>query len=123
MFASRNKGMLFERRAEQFLRRQGLKLLRRNFNCRFGEIDLIMRDGETLCFVEVKYRRSRAFGGAAWSLPPHKQRRVVAAAALYLQSRRGEAPPARFDALLIQQQPDGSETFDWIKNAFDASPF
>ncbi len=123
MFASRNKGMLFERRAEQFLRRQGLKLLRRNFNCRFGEIDLIMRDGETLCFVEVKYRRSRAFGGAAWSLPPYKQRRVVAAAALYLQNRRGVTPPARFDALLIQQQPDGSETFDWIKNAFDASPF
>ena len=123
MFAGRNKGMLFERRAEQFLRRQGLKLLRRNFNCRFGEIDLIMQDGETLCFVEVKYRRSSAFGGAAWSLPPHKQRRVVAAAALYLQRRRGAEPPARFDALLIQQQPDGSERFDWIKNAFDASTF
>ena len=123
MFAGRNKGMLFERRAETFLRRQGLKLLRRNFNCRFGEIDLIMRDGETLCFIEVKYRRSGAFGGAAWSLPPRKQRRVVAAAALYLQSRRGAEPPTRFDALLIQQQPDGGEHFDWIKNAFDASAF
>ncbi len=121
MFAARNKGMLFERRAENFLRRQGLKLLRRNFYCRFGEIDLIMQDGDTLCFVEVKYRRSGAFGGAAWSLPRSKQRRVVAAAAVYLQRRRGGEPPTRFDALLIQQQPDGGDRFDWIKGAFDAS--
>ncbi len=123
MFAARNKGMLFERRAEQFLRRQGLKLLRRNFNCRCGEIDLIMQDGETLCFVEVKYRRSKAFGGAAWSLPPGKQRRIVAAAALYLQTLGESEPPVRFDALLIQRQADGSEYFDWIKNAFDAGGF
>ena len=123
MFASRNKGMLFERRAENFLRRQGLRLLQRNFRCRFGEIDLIMEDGETLCFIEVKYRRSQAFGGAAFSLPRGKQRRIVAAAARYLQNRGGAAPPVRFDALLIQQQPDGSEHFDWIRNAFDADSF
>ncbi|MDJ0779626.1 MAG: YraN family protein [Gammaproteobacteria bacterium] len=123
MFASRNKGMLFEKRAEDFLRRRGLQLVRRNFHCRFGEIDLIMRDGATLCFVEVKYRRSRAFGGAAWSLPPGKQRRIVAAAALYLQTLRGAEPATRFDALLIQRQADGSETFDWIRNAFDAGSF
>ncbi len=123
MFASRNKGMLFERRAENFLRRQGLRLLQRNFHCRFGEIDLIMEDSETLCFIEVKYRRSQAFGGAAFSLPRGKQRRIVAAAALYLQNRGGAAPPVRFDALLIQQQPDGSETFDWIRSAFGADGF
>ena len=115
--------MLFERRAENFLRRQGLKLLQRNFQCRFGEIDLVMQDGDTLCFVEVKYRRSKAFGGTAWTLPPGKQRKIAAAAALYLQGRRGPEPPSRFDALLIQQEADGSETFDWIRNAFDAGAF
>ena len=120
MFGNRGKGMLYEKRAERFLVRNGLRLLQRNFNCRRGEIDLVMRDGDTLCFVEVKYRRSENFGGAAFSLPLHKRQRVIAAARYYLQRTGGGLDTAvRFDAL-IQRHADGSETFDWIKNAFDA---
>ena len=122
MFGNRGKGMLYEKRAERFLVGNGLRLLQRNFNCRQGEIDLVMADGDTLCFVEVKYRHSGAFGGAAYSLPWHKRRRVIAAARYYLQrTGRGLDTAVRFDALLIQRHADGCEVFDWIKNAFDAT--
>jgi len=117
----RRKGLRFEDRAKQYLERRGLSLLARNFRGRRGEIDLVMRDGDSICFVEVKYRDSLVFGGAANAIPRAKRRKIVDTALLYL-SLHAEchrmAP--RFDALLIQGQPDGSERIDWIQNAFYA---
>lgn len=121
MLSSLGKGVRYEDRARNFLERRGLACVGQNFRSRFGEVDLIMRDRETLCFVEVKFRKSLDYGGAAYAIPPAKQDRIVKTAMVYLASRSERSnPPLRFDALLIQRQADGRETFDWIQNAFMA---
>ena len=115
------KGLRFEDRARSYLEQRGLSLLAQNFRGRRGEIDLIMRDGERICFIEVKYRKSRAYGGAANAIPTAKRRRIVDTALYYLATHadaRVLAP--RFDALLIQENPDGGADTEWIKNAFYA---
>ena len=113
--------MCFEARAAAFLQRQGLVLLQRGYRCRFGEIDLILRDADTICFVEVKYRKSTAFGGAASAITASKQRKLVKTAQFYLAAHRSIAQlPLRFDALLIQRQANGSDDYNWIRNAFYA---
>ena len=78
------RGNTAETLALEFLNAQGLELLERNFRCRTGEIDLIMRDDATLVFVEVRYRRSGAYGGAAGSVDRRKQQRVTRAALYFL---------------------------------------
>lgn len=121
MHGNLGKGLHFEERARAWLTARGLQLLQANYRCRFGEIDLIMRDRETLCFVEVKYRRSSAFGGAAAAISPAKQRKLVRSAQCYLATRRALAGrPMRFDALLIQLDRDGTVCFNWIRDAFSA---
>jgi putative endonuclease len=115
------KGLRFEDRARTYLEHRGLSLLAQNFRGRRGEIDLVMQDGDSICFVEVKYRDSLRYGGAADAIPRAKQRRIVETALLYLSMHAECSRLApRFDALLIQGRPDGSEDFDWIKNAFYA---
>jgi len=86
--------------AAAFLERQGLTLLDRNFRTRRGEIDLVMREGDVIVFVEVRLRTNPRFGGAAASITPRKQARLVAAAQVYL-ARLGREPPCRFDAVLL----------------------
>lgn len=104
-----------ERYAEAFLQHHNLVLLQRNYRCRSGEIDLIMREGTTLVFVEVRMRRNPAFGGAAASITPVKQRKLLLAARHYLASLKVE-PPCRFDAILLSGV--AGEEVEWIKNAF-----
>lgn len=104
-----------EARAAEYLQQQGLRLLRRNFRCRLGEIDLILQDGETRVFVEVRARSRQDFGGAAASITPAKQRRLIAAAQIYLMGL-AQMPVCRFDAVLI-----GPEGLEWIRSAFDAA--
>lgn len=110
-----NRGAAAELQAAEFLQRHGLTLVTRNYRCRYGEIDLIMRDGATLVFVEVRLRSSRDFGGAAASIGALKQGRLVRAAQHYLSAQRGD-PACRFDALLLHSA-DGMR-IEWIKNAF-----
>ena len=86
--------------AARFLDGQGLRVVARNFRTKRGEIDLVARDGATLVFVEVRYRRSASHGGAAESITGIKQARMVAAAQVYLLRERGD-PPCRFDAILL----------------------
>ena len=106
-------GARAEEQAARFLAGRGLKILARNYRCRGGEIDLVCRDGATLVFVEVRLRTNRDFGGAAASITPAKQRRIVLAASHYLAGK--PLPACRFDAVLL----DGAD-IDWIRNAFDA---
>ena len=114
------KGLRFEDQARDYLLEHGLLLIQSNYRCRFGEIDLIMLDRDTVCFIEVKFRRSLAFGGAAVAIPRSKQRKIIKAALFYLAANMRLAHHAlRFDALLIQQQSAGID-FNWIKNAFYA---
>jgi putative endonuclease len=114
---TKTSGDAAERFAEQFLHARKLKTVTRNYRCRFGEIDLIMRDGETLVFVEVRMRASSNFGGAGGSIHVSKQRRLVATAQHYLAALQ-HTPPCRFDAILMNEMDNAS--VEWIKDAFSA---
>ena len=96
------RGAQAEALAAQYLEARGLVILARNFRTRRGEIDLVARDGDTLVFVEVRYRSRSDFGGAAASVTARKQQRIVAAALAYLSRLRRE-PPCRFDAILLDR--------------------
>ena len=108
------KGSAAERLAASYLIQQGLVVSQRNYRCRYGEIDIIARDGATLVFVEVRQRASESFGGAAESITAAKRARLVAAARHYL-ARLRSIPACRFDAVLVRGQPP---RVDWIRNAF-----
>lgn len=103
-------GQAGEDLALDYLIKRGLRLVERNFRCRQGEIDLIMRHGESLVFVEVRKRRSASFGGAAASITASKQAKLVNAAQTYLQSCQ-RIPPCRFDAIAIE-----GEKVIWLQN-------
>ncbi len=99
-----------------FLQTQGLVLVERNYRCRGGEIDLIMRDGGKIVFVEVRYRADQRFGGALASVGTRKQARLIHAASHYLATKHIDRP-ARFDVAAVS--PDqGKLAIQWIKNAF-----
>jgi len=106
-------GARAEALAADFLRRQGLTIVGRNFRTRFGEIDLIARDGPTLVFVEVRLRSSTRFGGAVESITAAKRARLIQAAREYI-ARTGGEPTCRFDAILMQRIDVSS--IDWRRN-------
>jgi putative endonuclease len=111
-------GRLAERSAEAWLRWQGLRPIARNYRSSFGEIDLIMLDGEALVFVEVRYRRDTRFGTPAETVFRSKQERVIRTAERFLhhhaihRNRR-----CRFDVLSITG-PNYRPKFRWLKDAF-----
>ncbi|QRX84843.1 YraN family protein [Glaciimonas sp. PAMC28666] len=108
-------GQLGEDAALDYLQQRQFTLIERNFSCKGGEIDLIMRDGvASLVFVEVRQRADNRHGGAAASVTISKQRRLIIAAQHFLQRYR-QPPACRFDVIAI----DG-DVIEWIKNAFDA---
>lgn len=107
-------GSAAENAAADFLQQQGLKLIARNFRCPYGEIDLIMQDGKTLVFIEVRLRNSNNFGGAAMSITQSKQQKLKRSAERYMQIH-GECA-CRFDAVLMQTIDTG--TLEWVHNAF-----
>lgn len=113
-----NSGNAAETLALRYLEGQGLKLVTRNYRCRQGEIDLVMRDRDNLVFVEVRYRRNPDFGGAVGSVTATKQARLRAAAEHYLLAHPAEARrPCRFDVLGLQSLNDDRPPH-WITDAF-----
>ncbi len=109
----RTTGNMAEDHVLNYLTAQGLQLVIRNYSCKAGEIDLIMRDGEQLVFVEVRYRALTSFGSALESVTPTKQRRLIITAQYYLQQTR-QMPACRFDVVAVG--PD--RRTQWIKDAF-----
>jgi putative endonuclease len=99
--------------AATFLLQQGLAIVARNFRTRFGEIDLIARDGRVLVFVEGRMRRSARYGGAVESITSRKRARLVAAASGYL-AMIGREPPCRFDAILMRSLD--AATIEWRRD-------
>ncbi len=99
--------------ALEYLRTRGLSLVTRNYRCRLGEIDLVMREGDTMVFVEVRLRRHSSFGGAAESITAKKQQRILSAARHYLTQFR-VLPRCRFDVVLFS----GTDPAQWIPDAF-----
>lgn len=103
--------------ARDYLLSQGLQWRASNFRSRVGEIDLIMQDGREVVFVEVRARRSTAYGGAVESITYAKRQKIIKTAMLYLQQYKlYDRYVGRFDVLALQGQPP---TIHWIKHAFE----
>ena len=113
----RKLGGRYEALAAKYLQSRGYEILEQNYRCRFGEVDLIAKDGDYLTFIEVKYRRGPAQGGALAAVTPKKQRTLAKVAVFYLSSRQKRLDlPCRFDVVGIDGQ-----TITLIKNAFEAT--
>lgn len=122
-------GAAIEAAAERWLSARGLRAVARNFRCKIGEIDLVMLDGQQLVFVEVRFRRDDRYGGAAASVTPAKQQRLIAAAHVFIESQpRWRNAPCRFDVLAGCAAPDTEPAADdptaiswqWLRDAFGA---
>jgi putative endonuclease len=110
-------GSAAERRAEQHLRRQGLRLVARNVRSPFGEIDLVMHHGQVIVFVEVRYRRHTGFGDPVETVDRRKQGRLRASAEHYLRQLADGDRPCRFDVVTLSGDPKNG-TIAWYQNAF-----
>ncbi len=109
-------GLAAEQQARTYLIAQGLQWIESNYRCRWGEIDLIMRENNYLVFVEVRARASRSHGGAAASVTFSKQQKLIKTATNYLLSKKiYDKQPTRFDVLGLEGK---DMEVDWIKNAF-----
>ena len=107
-------GRKAEAAAAAYLARKGLTLLSANYRCRMGEIDLVLRDRDTLVFAEVRLRTGAGYGGAAGSIDTRKRARIVAAARHYLAGKPEQK--CRFDVVLLDRlEPPRIE---WIRDAF-----
>lgn len=117
----RERGDQAELLAQRHLEAQGLRLVQRNYRCRRGEIDLVMVDGSTLVFVEVRYRRNTAYGKPEETVGPRKQARLVAAALHYLQHTGQHSRPCRFDVVALTGGNGDNHALQWITHAFEAN--
>lgn len=99
------------------LTQAGLHLEAQNVRYRLGELDLVMRDGPTLVFVEVRMRRSARFGGAVNSVDWRKRQRLLRAAQCYLLQRAGPTPACRFDVMARE-----GHGWTWVRDAFGVDP-
>jgi putative endonuclease len=119
MLTTLQRGGQWERVAESFLHNRGLQTLHRNYRCRSGEIDLVMLDGATLVFVEVRYRRDDRYGSGAATVTRLKQGRLVSAARHFLgRHARHRQRPCRFDVVSIGGEADRAQ-LNWIPDAFE----
>ncbi|STA76434.1 Uncharacterised protein family UPF0102 [Citrobacter freundii] len=113
---SKQTGDAWESTARDWLQSKGLHFIAANVHERGGEIDLIMREGNTIVFVEVRYRRSAQFGGAAASVTRSKQHKLLQTARLWLARHNGsfDTVDCRFDVLAFT----GNDV-EWFKDAFN----
>ena len=115
MWLKKKTGDAAEDLALVYLQQAGLTLVERNYRCRAGEIDLIMRHADSLVFVEVRFRKGNTYGGAAASVDRRKQRKLITAAQHYLLTLK-PVPPCRFDIVGIGPE----QRIEWLRNAFAA---
>ena len=119
--SNRSLGNFGESLAKKYLKEQGYRILEENFRNKLGEIDLIAQDGKTICFIEVKTRRSTDQGQPYEAITPWKIRKLSQMATSYLKYKyRTLEIPARFDVISIVQDNDFGSKIQLIKNAFDA---
>lgn len=119
------RGRQAEQIALDYLQSKGLRLLARNWQCRRGELDLVMLDGATLVFVEVRYRKHQAWGGALASIDARKRDKLITTARYFLsRETRWSSHPCRFDVLALgpADLDAGAPAQEpiWISNAFEA---
>ncbi|MBQ3968601.1 MAG: YraN family protein [Lachnospiraceae bacterium] len=111
---NRSKGSRYENEAAAFLENKGIKILDRNFRCRLGEIDIIARDSDCLCFVEVKYRKTTANGYPSEAVGPAKRKKIYQVAEVYMKKNGISLySKCRFDVISIL-----GDKITYYKNAF-----
>lgn len=110
-----------EAEADRYLRRLGWEIVDHNWSCRFGELDLIARDGDEWVFVEVKTRRGNSFGTPEEGVTPAKRRRLLRSAATYLEARGAAAEPWRIDVVAVEGRPGRPPSrLDHYRDAIEA---
>jgi len=109
-----------EELAAGYLKKKGYSIITRNYRKRFGEVDIIALDGDTLVFVEVKTRKSSRFGSGIEAVDLRKQQQLSRIAADYLVSEQVEYRQARFDVIAVELADPHRPRFTHIPNAFDA---
>ncbi|MGA6107458.1 MULTISPECIES: YraN family protein [Pseudomonas] len=116
-----SSGQAAEALARSHLEQHGLRLLASNWRCPRGELDLVMLDGDTVVFVEVRYRRHAAWGGALESVDARKRAKLITAAQHFLlKESRWAKYPCRFDVVAINSMDgDSPPRLTWLQNAFD----
>lgn len=107
-----------EDEASKFLKKNGYKIIERNFRCRSGEIDIIAKEGKTVVFVEVKARNSATKGDPASAVTARKQKSITRAALHYLKTKSIYDQKVRFDVIAINES-DPDSRIRLIKNAFE----
>ena len=117
----RQSGRDAEGQALAHLQQQGLRLVAQNWLCKRGELDLVMLDGDTVVFVEVRYRRHAGWGGALESVDFRKQEKLILAAQWFLQSEsKWSDSPCRFDVVAINGDPGAAPALNWLQHAFES---
>lgn len=115
---SQRKGLQYEKLALNYLLKRGLRKQCTNYHCRFGEIDLILLDEQTLVFAEVRFRSREELGLAAETVDWRKQQKLIKCAQCYLlQHDIFDKCDARFDILSVSES-QGTTSIHWLKNAF-----
>ncbi len=115
-----NLGQMGEDAACNFLKRQGYRIVERNFRNNLGEIDIIARDHDIVCFIEVKTRNSNFFGSPFESVTSAKQRKITQVAQSYLKFKGSDDVRARFDVVAVYLEGDRCQSVEVIKDAFEA---
>lgn len=113
-----NLGVLAEDRAEKFLRAGGYKIIQRNYKTKLGEVDIIAKDKDTFCFIEVKSRSSDRFGLGMEAVSALKQKQIAKAALSFLKENKLLDNRARFDVLSLDYS-GSEEKITHLKNAFE----
>jgi putative endonuclease len=111
-------GRQVEKASLVYLKKQGLRLLNKNFHSKMGEIDLIMLEENTVVFIEVRYRKKSSYGDPIETVGYHKRRKLLLTAQYYLQTQRqNKNDSCRFDILGVSTY-NAELNFNWLKNAF-----
>lgn len=119
--SSRKKGQAMEEWVADYLQQQDFQILERNFQCRFGEIDLIASQKQCLAFVEVRFRKNNLYGGPLASIDWKKQRKLIRTAEYYLKVKPYYREyTCRFDVVGITID-NGLTKAEWIQNAFQST--
>ena len=114
------RGLAWERRTANYLRRKGLKILIERYRCRLGELDLVCLDGETLVIVEVRARAGSRFARAVESVDARKRAKLLRATRhLLMTNPQWSGHHLRFDVFCIDDIEGSAPTVRWIRNAFD----
>ncbi len=115
--SSQTIGKAAENLVCDYLQSQGLKLITTNYQCKYGEIDLIMVDGETMVFIEVRHRKAHDYGDGIATVTKTKQHKIIKAATHYLQKNNSLNKLAcRFD--VVATSGEEKRVIEWVKDAF-----